>query len=112
MTLLHVKLDYTCQRKLFAYLGPGLDIEANLRVLTCGQTTYGVRLDEPNTDTSFDNIVVHVGTNDARTRQTEVTKATYLGFVTSPERCVGIDEFSLALYPIRVMMSVIVDYCL
>ncbi|CAL8336710.1 unnamed protein product [Boreogadus saida] len=47
------------------------DIEANLRVLTCGQTTYGVRLDEPNTDTSFDNIVVRVR--------------------TSPERCVGID---------------------
>ena len=51
------------------------DIEANLRVLACGQTTYGVRLDAPNTDTSFDNIVVHVGTNDARMRQTEVTKS-------------------------------------
>ena len=51
------------------------DIEAKLRVLTCGETSYRVRLDAPNTDISFDNIVVHVGTNDARTRQTEVTKS-------------------------------------
>jgi len=50
------------------------DIEANLRVLACDQT-YGVKLDAPNTDTSFDSIVVHVGTNDTRTRQTEVTKS-------------------------------------
>ena len=51
------------------------DIEANLRVLACGQTTYGFRLDAPNTNASFDNIVVHVGTSDARTRQTKVTKS-------------------------------------
>ena len=52
-----------------------MGLEANLRVLTCSQTTYRVRLDAPNTDTSFDNIAVHVSTNDARKRQTEVTKS-------------------------------------
>ena len=42
------------------------DIEANLRVLACGQTTHRVRLDAPNTDNNIDNIVVHVGTKTRR----------------------------------------------
>ena len=54
------------------------DNEANLRVLACGQTSYSVRLDAPITDTSFDNIVFHVDTNDTRMRQTEVTKRNML----------------------------------
>ena len=66
------------------------DIEANLRVLACGKDTYGVRLDTPTTDTSFSNIVIHVGTNDVRMRQSEVTKSNIVR-LCSQERCVGID---------------------
>jgi len=40
-------------------------IEANLRLLACGKDTYGVRLDAPTTDTSFYNVVIHAGTNEA-----------------------------------------------
>jgi len=51
------------------------DIEANLRLLACSKDTYGVGLEAPNTDTSFNNIVIHVGTNYVRMRQSEVTKS-------------------------------------
>lgn len=49
------------------------DIEANLRVLANNRRSHKGKAH--NKHTSFDNIVIHVGTNDVRMRQSEVTKS-------------------------------------
>ena len=49
-----------------------LDIEANLRVLA---TKRSHKDEAQNIHVTYDSIVVHVGTNDVRMRQSEVTKS-------------------------------------
>lgn len=48
------------------------DIEANLRVLASGRKRQG---SQPQSTTTYRNIVIHAGTNNVRLRQSEITKA-------------------------------------
>ena len=61
------------------YCVPGAratDIEANLRVLasTRAKANAQAKAHGARTDDRYENIVIHVGTNDVRLRQSEVTK--------------------------------------